>query len=129
LLVVAENTGGDEISRFNGLSKRSPLLAGAMLLSMASLAGIPFTAGFIGKLLIFYVAIKEGHFGLVVLGCVTVASGFYYYFKVVRAMYWQQPTESTAIPVSLTVKLLIAVLGAGILALGIYPTPVLAALR
>ena len=128
LLVVAENTGGDEISRFNGLSKRSPLLAGAMLLSMASLAGIPFTAGFIGKLLIFYVAIKEGHFGLVVLGCVTVASGFYYYFKVVRAMYWQQPTESTAIPVSLTVKLLIALLGAGILALGIYPAPVLAAL-
>jgi len=95
---------------------------------MASLAGIPFTAGFIGKLLIFYVAIKEGHFGLVVLGCVTVASGFYYYFKVVRAMYWQQPTESTAIPVSLTVKLLIALLGAGILALGIYPAPVLAAL-
>ncbi len=129
LLIVAENTGGDEISRFNGLSKRSPLLAGAMLLSMASLAGIPFTAGFIGKLLIFEVALKEGHYGLVLLGCVTVATGFYYYFKVVRAMYWQQPTETTAIPVSLTVKLMIAVLGAGILALGIYPAPVLAALR
>jgi NADH-quinone oxidoreductase subunit N len=128
LLVVAENTGGDEISRFNGLSKRSPLLAGAMLLSMASLAGIPFTAGFIGKLLIFEVALKEGHFGLVVLGCVTVAAGFYYYFKVVRAMYWQQPTETTPIPLTLTVKLLIAILGAGILALGIYPAPVLAAL-
>ena len=129
LLVVAENTGGDEISRFNGLSQRSPLLAGAMLLSMASLAGIPFTAGFIGKFLIFEVALKQGHFGLVALGCVTVAAGFYYYFKVVRAMYWQQPTETTPIPVSTTVKLMIAVLGAGILALGIYPAPVLAALR
>jgi len=129
LLVVAENTGGDEISRFNGLSQRSPLLAGAMLLSMASLAGIPFTAGFIGKFLIFEVALKQGHFGLVALGCITVAAGFYYYFKVVRAMYWQQPSETTPIPVSTTVKLMIAVLGAGILALGIYPAPVLAALR
>ena len=61
LQAVSEATGGDEISRFNGLSKRSPFLAGAMLLSAASLAGIPFTAGFIGKLLIFEVALKQGH--------------------------------------------------------------------
>jgi len=129
LMVVAEATGGDEISRFNGLSQRSPLLAGAMLLAMASLAGIPFTAGFVGKFMIFEVALKQGHFGLVALGCVTVAAGFYYYFKVARAMYWQQPTEETAIPVSMTVRILIAVLGAGILAIGIYPGPILAALR
>ena len=129
LLIVTENTGGDDISRFNGLSQRSPLLAGAMLLSMASLAGIPFTAGFIGKFLIFEVAIHQGHYGLVVIGCVTVAAGFYYYFKVVRAMYWQQPSELTPIPLSATVKILIAVMGAGILALGIYPNPVLAALQ
>lgn len=129
LTVVSEATGGDEISRFNGLSKRSPLLAGAMLLSMASLAGIPFTAGFIGKLLIFSVALKQGHYGLVILGCVTVAAGFYYYFKVIRAMYWQQPSEETTVPVTGTVKFLIAVLSAAILGMGIYPGPVLAALR
>ena len=129
LMVVAEATGGEEISRFNGLSQRSPLLAGAMLLAMASLAGIPFTAGFVGKFLIFEVALQQGHFGLVAIGCITVAAGFYYYFKVARAMYWQQPTEETPIPVSMTIKLLIALLGAGILALGIYPGPVLAALR
>lgn len=74
-------------------------------------------------------ALKQQHFGLVLLGCVTVAAGFYYYFKVVRAMYWQQPAEETPIAVSGTVRFLIAVLGAGILALGIYPGPVLAALR
>lgn len=129
LTVVSEATGGDEISRFNGLGRRSPLLAGAMLLAAASLAGIPFTAGFIGKLLIFEVALNQGHYGLVMLGCVTVAAGFYYYFKVIRAMYWQQPAEETPIPVSFTLKLLIALLGAGILAFGIYPAPILAALR
>jgi NADH-quinone oxidoreductase subunit N len=129
LTVVSEATGGDEISRFNGLGRRSPLLAGAMLLAAASLAGIPFTAGFIGKLLVFEVAINQGHYGLVVLGCVTVAAGFYYYFKVIRAMYWQQPSDETPIRVTFTVKLLIAVLGAGILAFGIYPAPILSALR
>jgi len=129
LQVVAEATGGDEISRFNGLSQRSPLLAGAMLLAMASLAGIPFTAGFTGKLLIFEVALKQGHYGLVTIGCITVAAGFYYYFKVVRAMYWQQPAEETAIPVTGTVKFLIAILGAAILIAGIYPSPLLSALR
>ena len=129
LMVVSEATGGDEISRFNGLSQRSPLLAGAMLLAMASLAGIPFTAGFIGKFLIFEVTLKQGHYGLVGIGIVTVAAGFYYYFKVARAMYWQQPAEETAIPVPMTLKLLIAALGAAILALGIYPEPVLASLR
>jgi NADH-quinone oxidoreductase subunit N len=128
-MVVSEAAGGDEISRFNGLSRRSPLLSGAMVLAMASLAGIPFTAGFIGKLLIFEVALKEGHLGLVLLGCVTVAAGFYYYFKVIRAMYWQQPAEETPIPVPSAIRLLIFVLGAGILVLGLYPGPVLAALR
>ena len=129
LQVVSEATGGDEISRFNGLSRRSPLLSGAMLLSMASLAGIPFTAGFMGKLLIFEVALKQGHYGLVLIGCVTVAAGFYYYFKVIRAMYWMQPAEETPIRVTPTVKFLIAILSAGVLALGIYPAPVLAALK
>lgn len=129
LQAVSEATGGDEISRFNGLSKRSPFLAGAMLLSAASLAGIPFTAGFIGKLLIFEVALKQGHFGLVLIGCVTVAAGFYYYFKVIRAMYWQQPSEETPIPVSALTKWLIIILGGGILIFGIYPAPLLAALR
>jgi NADH-quinone oxidoreductase subunit N len=129
LQVVAEATGGDEISRFNGLGRRSPLLAGAMLLAAASLAGIPFTAGFIGKLLVFEVALKQGHYGLVALGCVTVAAGFYYYFKVIRAMYWQQPAEETPIAVPGALKFLIAILGAAIIAFGVYPAPILAALR
>lgn len=129
LQVVSGATGGDEISRFNGLGRRSPLLAGAMLLAAASLAGIPFTAGFIGKLLVFEVALKQGHYGLVALGCVTVAAGFYYYFKVIRAMYWQQPAEETPIAVSGSLRFLIAVLGAAIIAFGIYPAPILAALR
>jgi len=82
-----------------------------------------------GKLMIFEVALKQGHTGLVLIGCVTVAAGFYYYFKVIRAMYWMQPSEESAIAVPGSMKLLIAVLGAGIIAFGLYPAPLIAALR
>ena len=58
LIVVADQTG-DNIEDFNGLAKRSPFLAFAMLIAMASLAGVPFTAGFLGKFFIFDAAIRH----------------------------------------------------------------------
>jgi NADH-quinone oxidoreductase subunit N len=88
LIVVAQNAG-DNIEDFNGLAKRSPFLAFAMLIAMTSLAGVPFTAGFLGKFFIFDAAIRQHQILLVVVGVITVACGFYYYLKVVRAMYWK----------------------------------------
>ncbi len=92
LVVVAKQTG-DNIEDFNGLGRRSPFLAFAMLIAMASLAGVPFTAGFLGKFYIFNAAIAREQTMLIVAGVITVACGFYYYFKVVRAMYWEGPNE------------------------------------
>ncbi|PYJ25397.1 MAG: hypothetical protein DME91_04170, partial [Verrucomicrobia bacterium] len=88
LVIVAQQTG-EQISDFDGLAKRSPFLAFAMLIGMVSLAGVPFTAGFLGKFFIFYAAILQRQIALVVIGVITVGCGFYYYLKVVRAMYWQ----------------------------------------
>ena len=62
---------------------------------MVSLAGVPFTAGFLGKFFIFDAAVQHHQFALVVVGVITVACGFYYYLKVVRAMYWEA-TDSDA---------------------------------
>ena len=56
---------------------------------MLSLAGLPFTIGFLGKFFIFEAALASGQYVLVVLGAITVACGFYYYLKVVMALYWQ----------------------------------------
>ncbi len=92
LIVVAGQTG-DRIEDFNGLATRSPFLSFAMLLAMASLAGIPFTAGFLGKFFIFDAAIRQHQIMLLVVGVITVACGFYYYLKVVRAMYWEARSE------------------------------------
>ncbi len=127
--VVSRETGGDDLADFAGLSKRSPQLAFAMMLAMLSLAGIPFTAGFLGKLFIFQVALAGHHYTLVVLGVITVAAGFYYYLKVVRAMYWLPARSEAAIEVSIPTRYAITLLGVLILAVGVYPGPVLALLK
>ena len=126
LIPVAKAAGGDDISDFNGLGRRSPGLALAMLISMLSLAGLPFTAGFLGKFFIFEAAMREQHYALVVIGVVTVACGFYYYLKVVRAMYWQ-PVPADAAPIVATplTRFAAGFLAALILILGIFPKPIL----
>lgn len=130
MTVVSQATGGDDISDFSGLNQRAPHLAFAMLLAMLSLAGIPLTAGFLGKLFIFEAAIEQEHYVLVTLGVITVAAGFYFYLKVIRAMYWQQPakTDAPEIEVGPLTKFTIAALCALIIWIGVYPAPLLALL-
>ena len=128
LIIVAQQTG-DEISGFDGLAKRAPFLAFAMLIAMASLAGLPFTAGFFGKFFIFVSAIAQKQTALVVIGIVTVACGFYYYLKVVRAMYWQPSPNNEPIAIGLLSRVVIILLMIATILLGVYPQPILRALK
>ena len=129
VLILVSQPGGDQLESFAGLSQRSPFLAFAMLVAMASLAGVPFTAGFLGKFLVFDAAIATHHFGLVVVAIVTVGAGFYYYFKVVRAIYWDAPSSSTdKIIVSPLTRAALIALIAGTFVLGVYPQPIFDAL-
>src|ERR1700730_5497444 len=125
VLVVVANQTGDNIEDFSGLAKRSPFLAFAMLVAMASLAGVPFTAGFLGKFFIFDAALRNRQTALVIVGVITIACGFYYYLKVVRAMYWEGPASDTAVPLSGLSRLTMAAMIAGIIFLGVYPQPIL----
>lgn len=132
LIIVSQQTG-DEISSFDGLAKREPFLAFAMVVAMVSLAGLPFTAGFLGKFLIFAAAIEQKQFLLVIVGIVTVACGFYYYLKVIRSMYWPasdirgEPTQ--AMPVSVFSRALIVLMIIATIGLGVYPQPILRAIK
>ena len=128
LIAVAKQTG-DNLEDFNGLARRSPFLAFAMLIAMASLAGVPFTAGFLGKFYIFNAAIAREQTTLIVVGVITVACGFYYYFKVVRAMYWEAPTGDAAVPLSGLSRAAMVTMIAGIIFFGVYPQPILDALK
>jgi NADH-quinone oxidoreductase subunit N len=128
LIIVAQQTG-EEISDFDGLGRRSPFLAFAMLIGMVSLAGVPFTAGFLGKFFIFYAAVLQRQIALLVVGVITVGCGFYYYLKVVRAMYWQSAAKTEKIPVSGLSRLAISALMISTIWLGVYPQPILDALK
>src|SRR5438046_7817445 len=128
LVIVAQQTG-DRISDFDGLGKRSPLLAFAMLIGMVSLVGGTFTAGLLGRCGSFYAAIAQRQITLVVVGVITVACGFYYYLKVVRAMYWQPAVKMDKIPVSALSRFAMSALVLAIICLGIYPQPILKALH
>src|SRR5437762_9574487 len=120
LIIVARQTG-EQIADFDGLAKRSPFLAFAMLIGMVSLAGVPFTAGFFGKFFIFYAAIAQRQVALVAVGVITVGCGFYYYLKVVRAMYWQTTAKIDNITVSSPSRLAICALIVASILLCVYP--------
>jgi NADH-quinone oxidoreductase subunit N len=129
LIVVARHSRGDDIRHFNGLGKRSPFLALAMTLAVASLAGIPLTAGFVGKFLVFKAAVSAGQTSLLIVGIIAVAAGFYYYFKLITAMYWHEPSETVPIVVSPLTKLSVGGLAVLVIVLGIWPGPILSQLR
>ncbi len=86
---------GEDLDAYRGLAKRSPFLAAALLVSMASLAGIPLTAGFFGKFFAFKMALDAGQWALLGVGLVAAAAGFYYYLKIAVSMYFSEPAKDS----------------------------------
>lgn len=113
----------DEIEDYNGLSRRSPFLAAAMLIFLLSLAGVPPLAGFIGKLYIFVAAIEQELYTLLIVGLINIVISMYYYLVVVKKMYINEPSDPTPLTVSPPLKAAVYVGLAGTLILGIYPKP------
>jgi NADH-quinone oxidoreductase subunit N len=122
-IAVGNLIRSDEIEDYNGLNRRSPFLAFAMLVFLLSLAGVPPLAGFIGKLYIFLAAINEGLYTLIIVGLINVVISMYYYLVVVKKMYINEPTDPSPIAVSGPMRAAVYVGLAGTLILGIYPKP------
>jgi NADH-quinone oxidoreductase subunit N len=122
---VGAATGSDEISAYAGLSRRSPLLAFAMLICLLSLGGIPALAGFVGKWFIFLAAIDAGYYGMVTVAVLAAVMSLYYYLMVARQMYILDPADRTPIPVggALAVGLVVAVVAT--IGIGVYFPPFL----
>ncbi len=126
MTLVRAQRGDENLETYRGLAKTSPFLAFAMLVAMASLAGVPLTAGFVGKFLVFVLALQEKHYYLVAIAVIGAAAGFYYYLKVVKAMYWDSPTEeggqaAAQVTASWPTRIAIALLVAGIFYFGVNP--------
>lgn len=123
IIAVSSVVGTDEIEDYNGLNRRSPFLAFAMLIFLLSLAGVPPLAGFIGKLYIFVAAIKEGLYILITVGLINIVISIYYYLVIVKKMYINEPSDPSPIRPSGPMKLAVYIGLAGTLIIGIYPQP------
>ena len=117
--------GGEEIDNFNGLGKTNPRLAMALTVLLASMAGVPLTAGFIGKFLAFSIAIDAGLWSAISVAFVGAAAGFYYYLKVVRAMWVTEPDDAATIKLPTISTICIGSLCATTIVLGFWPQPIL----
>jgi NADH-quinone oxidoreductase subunit N len=120
-MAVFKSTGSEDISAFNGLGKKNPILAACLSATMLGLAGIPPFAGFFGKFYIFSEALQNGHFYLVLIGILSSMVGVYYYMKVVIAMY-AKPANETKIEISLTNQLVMWLCLVLVLIVGIMPS-------
>jgi NADH-quinone oxidoreductase subunit N len=133
ICVVMRHLDNEDISSLAGLHQRSPLLAATLALAMVSLAGIPPMAGFFGKFLLLKAVIQEGvanhnhgYYCLAFTALVGVVISLYYYFGVIRAIYWSRnPADLSPIPLSGAVKFTVCVCLAGMFWIGLFPNGVL----
>lgn len=123
-MVRKQGVEGDEIEDFAGLSKRYPVAALLMLVFMVSLAGIPPTAGFIGKFYLFMAAIQAGLTWLAIVAVVLTAISAYFYLRVVMVMYMREPQSvgpATRFATSPAIAVVLACALAGVVLLGLFP--------
>ena len=128
LVVVAlrrANIIGEGLEDIAGLMRKSPGYAVLMLIFLLSLAGIPPTAGFLGKYYIFLSLIQTGHYALAVIAVIYVAVAVYYYFKIVRSMFTREAAEAAPLATSFGLRVALAASGVLTLAIGVYPEPFL----
>jgi len=130
LVILLESKGyaGESISDFSGLAKRNMPAAIAMLLFLLSLAGIPPTAGFIGKYYLFAAAMKAGYAWLAVLAVAMSAVSLFYYFRIAAAMFFSE-AAGAKMQSSYALTAVVLICAAGTLLIGVAPQPVISLLR
>ncbi|MDA2804608.1 NADH-quinone oxidoreductase subunit NuoN [Nocardiopsis suaedae] len=129
--LVRTHEGGPEageLTRWAGLGRTAPLLAGALSLFLLAFAGIPLTSGFIGKFAVFEAAVAAGAVPLVVVGVLSSAVTAFFYVRIIVLMYFAEPAADGTVHTARAGVLTGTAIGVGVaatLVLGVYPTPVL----
>jgi NADH:ubiquinone oxidoreductase subunit 2 (chain N) len=126
LLLSRRGFEAEHLNDFKGLNQRSPWHAFLMLLVMFSLAGVPPTVGFYAKLAVLQAALQAGFVGLVVVAVLLSVVGAFYYLRIVKLMYFDEPLDQNPIKAEADMQLLLSANGLGILLLGIMPQPLMA---
>ncbi len=125
MLLARDGFESEEIADFAGLNQRSPLYAAVMAVCLFSLAGIPPMIGFYAKLSVLQALVASGqafHIGLAVFAVMMSLIGAFYYLRVVKVMYFEEPTSVATISAPLDVRVVLSVNGALVLILGLLPS-------
>jgi len=118
--VITAHSGKEKIDDYKGLYKTNPFLCWIMALALFSLAGIPPTAGFFGKLFLLTAGSARGNYWFIIIAALNMIVSLYYYLRVVRAMFMdknEQPVET--IKINPSVKLAMIICGVGIVLVGL----------
>ena len=121
-LVARSNDRDNQVEDYNGLGFISPVLAFSLSLFLLSLLGMPVTAGFMGKLMVFSSAVRQGYTWLVVIGVLNSAVSAYYYLRLIMVMFFRErtaPWVAPVVPASIVLALVITI--AGVFYLGLFP--------
>lgn len=114
----------ESIDDLAGLSRNQPILAFVMAMLMFSLAGIPPLAGFFAKYYVFLAAIEAGLYVLAVIGVLASVVGAFYYLRVIKVMYFDEPAAPFDQPIASDVRLVLAISSIFVLLFFLYPSPV-----
>ena len=125
MLLSRSGFEADRLDDLKGLNQRSPWWAFVMLLVMFSLAGLPPTVGFYAKLLVLQAVIKSGYLWVAVVGVVAALIGAFYYLRIVKLMYFDDPVDASPIVARRDTRVLLSANGIALLVFGIMPQPLM----
>ena len=114
----------EDIGELAGLSRNRPLLAASIAVFMFSMAGIPPLAGFFAKLYIFLAAIDAGLYALAIIGVLSSVVAAFYYVRIVKIMYFDEPSEEFERPIGREIATVIVVAGLFVLLFVVFPSPI-----
>ena len=129
-LIARRGDQRTSVDDYNGIGFLSPVLAFSLSLFLLSLLGMPLTAGFMGKIVVFSAALHQGYVWLIVIGVLNSAVSAYYYLRLIIVMFFREPTtgwEAPRVPRSIAVVLLITILS--VFYLGLFPGRVISAFQ
>jgi len=125
VMIVANKSGSEDIDSYKGLGYRAPLVSVAMVVFLISLAGIPPTAGFIGKLFLFASLLDAQWIWLAIVGAINSVISLYYYVRIVRNMFLRDPEgDSSPIQFSVPQVAILLLLAIPTLVFGLYYAPI-----
>jgi len=125
VVLVANGSRSEDISYFSGLGSRAPLAAVSLAIFLFALTGIPPFSGFIGKVYLFAEVINRGVYWLALVAALNSVISLYYYARIVKVMFLEDPTQAGDLPLALVPRVMLAILVVPTLLLGIYWEPVI----